>query len=53
MQITLHESNLERIIQLLEGTGTSYDKLIASYLKRKLEIHRDQASQLDLDECPF
>jgi len=53
MQVTLHESNLERIIQLLEGTGISCDKLIASYLKRKLEIQRKETSQLDLDEVPF
>lgn len=53
MQITLHESNLKRIVELLEQSGTSYDKLIANYIKRKMEAHQLQVSELDLDEIPF
>lgn len=52
MQVSLAESNIKRIVELLKKSGTTQDKLLAEYLERFLKT---QAifSEMSLDEIPF
>lgn len=52
MQVSLTESNIKRIIELLKQADTTGDKLLAEYLERFLKT-QCVYSELDLDEIPF
>jgi hypothetical protein len=53
MQVSLAESNVRRIIELLEASGKPVDKVLASYLSRKLQEQAVYTSSINLDEIPF
>lgn len=53
MQVSLPESNIKRIIELLQRAGTAQDKLLAGYLQRQLDNQLIYTNSIDLDEIPF
>lgn len=53
MQISLTEFNIKRVIELLQKSGTTQDKLLAGYLQSQLDKQLFYTNSVDLDEVPF
>jgi hypothetical protein len=52
MQVSLTESNIKRIVQLLKDSETRQDKSLAEYLEQFLKT-QTSFGEVSLDEIPF
>jgi len=52
MQVSLTETNIKRIVQLLKDSKTRQDKSLAEYLEQFLKTQAS-FSEMSLDEIPF